>query len=571
MGRPKGSKNKPKPLPPDAQAALNWAKRAGVDLSAPPADPEEDVTGTVPVPADFREFLRIVKIRVKQGGKLVHPVLNDEQEDLLAAWEAGDTEATRRHMLVLKPRKIGVSTFFALLFVHKFLTADEPVTLVSLANRTAVAVEIMQMVKTAIFSLPPEMQPRLKTNQGRKLVRVHPENPRMDGATYFVDTARAERPLGGFTPFWLHVSEAAHVKDPDELRSAAFSSVPWESGGRIVLESTAKGIGDLLHQEIKRQQAGATEVPWQVTFFPWFKHKKYRGRVTKAFKRTDVEQQLAERFDLDDEQLAWRRTQITMVGERFFPREFPADVEDAYSSIAGQWMSRDQVAGLEVLAANEEGITIFEHPQPGEYYAAALDAGAGVGADATSLVIWNVRTKKPALLWRSRFTPPTSGVDIVWPLLVQYNNAKILVERNFWGIPYLDGLRALRADLYQEQTHEYDGQAAPSGEPRDFWSTPKARVEVLENLRTEIIQGAVTTVDQFLRDEVLSAVVDKTGKIVFPRTVKEGHGDVAFAYALVLRCARQVVIPLPPPPGPSPIQQRMWDRARARANPGARY
>lgn len=561
MGRPKGSKNKPKPLSPDAAAAIEYAKAHGFTHAPPP------LPAAATRPRDFRHFLEITKIKGKRQGSRVTLVPNDEQEDIIAAWEAGGDDGIA-HLLALKPRKIGVTTIITALFVYAWLTADDPITVMYLANKRATASEIMAMVRTFLVTLPAEMRPRLTTDQAQKICREDPEHPGEDGATFVVETARGEGGIRGATPHLLAISEANFCRGAEELKASAFGAVPTEEGGRIVLESTASHIGDVLHQEMLAAQAGVAEVPWRVLFFAWWQHEAYR-LPAPDFVRTAEEEALADRYQLDDQQLSWRRNKIALMGERMFRREFPASVDDAYASLAGAWFRSDQLEHLAVLEVQPEGTVILEPYDPRERYAAAGDCGAGVGGDFTTLVVLNVRTRRPAALYRSNMDTPAQSVDAMWHLLRLYGGCMVLIERNTWGIPHLNALRGLRALMYQEQSHETDGQAV-SGEARDFVTTQKSRLEVLENFRTEVLSGAISLVDSICHAEMRAAKIDQDGQIVFPRT-KDGHGDVLMAYALALRCARHVPVPTLVSDVARELARRRLEREMEESEPGGRY
>lgn len=562
MGRPKGSKNRPKAPPPELAAAADWAKANGYAV-APARAPEPKAK----IPDDFREFLKLVKIRSKESGKLITPVLNAEQEELLAAWEAGDAGGIK-NILALKPRKIGITTLFAVLFAHKFLTCEDPVTLAVLANLDTTAAEVMRIIKTAIASLPRAMRPVLLTNQVQRISREHPETPGADGATIVVETSRGDDPLRGHTPFWLHVTEAAKCRNPDALRASAFGAVPVEAGGRIILESTPDHIGDLMHVEMSAARAGKDDRGWRTFFFAWHAHATYRTDAP-GFEPTPEEQDLAEKYSLSLEQLAWRRSMRELIGWKRFCREFPADFEDAYATLEGQWFQSAQLEELQIIPVQEEGTVIITPAETRETYCAAVDCAAGVGGDATTCVILNARTKRPVALYRSTTAAPERGSEEIWILLLQYNSPLTLVEYNSYGIPYIRAFEALRARLYTERRHETDG-LEESGEERYFVTNQKTRVEVLEDFRTHLLTGALPAIDSICLDEAKAARVGKDGQIIFPRSKKNGHGDVLFAYALALRCLQQVKLP-PPPPAPSVLREQEMRRMSLPSPPGARY
>ena len=70
-------------------------------------------------------------------------------------------------------------------------------------------------------------------------------------------------------------------------------------------------------------------------FFAWFEMEEYRRTPPPGFERTPEEQELAETFHLDDEQLAWRRWCIAANcgGDLdLFHQEYPSTPDEAFIS-----------------------------------------------------------------------------------------------------------------------------------------------------------------------------------------------------------------------------------------------
>ncbi len=378
MGRRKGSKNRPKEKTPEELAARKYAEDHGFVFTPEP------VPKVVPFPASFRDALPYLKVKSKRGAKVVPLVLNDEQEQLLDAWEAGDPERiaallaagdtadtkAKAHQLVLKPRKIGITTFFAALFFHKWMTCPDPITLVHLANKKATSGEIMKMHRTFLRNLPEEYRPKLTLDQSHLIERE-------GGATIVCAPANARGGgLRGYTPYWLHISEINFCPDPGEIKAATLTAVPLEEGGRIVLESTANYIGDPIHEELTASEAGTSEVAWQIFFFPWHEHQSYRSPAP-GLVPTLEELDLIRLYSLDIEQIAWRRAQIGLIGAKAFMREFPASQAEAYANLAGQWFTDAQLADVALWTWKGEGTVYAAEHDERERYAAGADCASG--------------------------------------------------------------------------------------------------------------------------------------------------------------------------------------------------
>ena len=65
-------------------------------------------------------------------------------------------------------------------------------------------------------------------------------------------------------------------------------------------------------------------------FIPWFTDPDYREPVPAKFERTPDEEDLAEEYNLDDEQLMFRRRKIAQNGIDLFNQEYPAHPSHAF-------------------------------------------------------------------------------------------------------------------------------------------------------------------------------------------------------------------------------------------------
>ena len=141
-------------------------------------------------------------------------------------------------------------------------------------------------------------------------------------------------------------------------------TVPDEPGTMIVIESTANGFNDFKDKwdlAVECQRTG--EEGFVPIFFAWWEMPGYRRRVPNGFRRTDEEQELAETYGLDDEQLSWRRYTInTKCGGDVnrFRQEYPSCPEEAF--IASGSCVFNQAA---IIARIEELREV--QPKVGEY------------------------------------------------------------------------------------------------------------------------------------------------------------------------------------------------------------
>ena len=98
----------------------------------------------------------------------------------------------------------------------------------------------------------------------------------------------------------------------EEIWNGLAQAVPNNKGTAVFIESTANGVSGIFYELWKGAVEGTNGyVP---VFIPWFTDPTYRETVPDTFERSPDEQELADRYSLDDEQLMFRRRKIAQNG-----------------------------------------------------------------------------------------------------------------------------------------------------------------------------------------------------------------------------------------------------------------
>ena len=93
-------------------------------------------------------------------------------------------------------------------------------------------------------------------------------------------------------------------------------AVPNKPGTAVFVESTANGVSGIFYDLWKGAVDGTNGyVP---VFIPWFLDPEYREEVSENFEITPEEEELSEKYDIDDEQLMFRRRKIAQNGIDLF-------------------------------------------------------------------------------------------------------------------------------------------------------------------------------------------------------------------------------------------------------------
>jgi hypothetical protein len=302
---------------------------------------------------DFPFYARAA-LRVLDRGKLVPFTLRPAQLRLNATIEAQKRAGRVQGAVILKARKLGCSTMAqGMLLQRCTLTPYHAAATVAHDNDTAG--RLMEIAELMYANLPdvddPELtlKPLIANRRRLKEIRFgEPDDFLVHGARTYgagqssmtVGTAKEFEALRGSTLQSFHGSEVAYWADLKRKLTTVQNAVDHTDPQTLMLyESTANG-----HNEFKelceRAQAGEFELP--LVFLAWFDDPRYRRKLTIPEARRfeigehthgEEEPELHVRYDLDPEQLNWRRWAIENLchGDvQVFHQEYPSFPEEAF-------------------------------------------------------------------------------------------------------------------------------------------------------------------------------------------------------------------------------------------------
>ena len=160
-------------------------------------------------------------------------------------------------------------------------------------------------------------------------------------SSYVVATAGADSVGRGETLSHVHASELAFwpKSSANDIWNGLVQAVPNVKGTAIFAESTANGVTGVFHDLWRGACEGINGfVP---VFIPWFTiDPTYREPVRKTSERTPAEEELVDVYDLDDEQLMFRRQKIAQNGLDLFRQEYPSYPEEAFLTTGGPFSTK---------------------------------------------------------------------------------------------------------------------------------------------------------------------------------------------------------------------------------------
>ena len=454
------------------------------------------------------EFIKRLKI-INKAGALQSLNPNDEQIEIIKALETGD------EVLILKGRQIGSSTIVGAYFFWKSYVSKSPTTFAILSHKLESSKHLLKMHKIFYDNLPSFLQKPLEINNTTQI------KFKGSGASILAVSAGAEGGIRSFTCSYLHISEYAFAPNPEELKATALNAL---NSGQLIIESTANYFNDALHQEWIKATRG--EAAWKQLFFPWFTHKEY-CLPNDDVHLTDLEEGLKKKFNLTAGQLLWRREKISKIGLDKFKREFPADIDNAYSQTGNVYFRQEDFGDVEIVPVEPVEWNPFIDVDKDDAYAIGVDVAAGVDRDYSVIYVVSKKTYNCVAIYRSKQINPTSLARRIQEIATDYNKALVLVESNNFGNVVLNELRHLGYyNIWQQ-----DG--------KDWVTTFKSKTEMFENLKQIISEGYIRTIDMITYQELRALQVTNTGVIDVPSNM-DSHGDSALSMALAYVCIHAV-------------------------------
>ena len=452
--------------------------------------------------SDPVKFFKMLKIQDKYTGQYKPFELYPEQEELLKELDK------HKKIIVIKPRLIGISTLLRAYAFWKTYTSSSPSKFGVLSFHDRSAKHLRKMDSLFLQGLPSILHRACDVNNTTELVFA---DTQAGLASY---TARSSGGTRSFTLNSAHLSEFAFYPDQEEVLAQVMATV---GTGQIVIESTPNTVGDTFH----RLCAEAPDNGWTLVTFWWWQHENYTKPAPDDFILTEEEHSLVKSYGLDNDQLQWRREQISTLGMEKFKREYPACIEDAFNFGTAKFfdpIDMDKIKPIRFDSNDRQ----YEEPYDDDVYAMGVDVAAGVGGDYSTIAVVSMSTMEVVYQYRCNTIPVAEFAEKVLLIAQQYNDAKILTESNNHGHVILQKLMDWN---YRNLWYNVKG--------KHWTTTAKSKIEAYETLREIISSNMISRLDMTTLIELRSLTVYK----VAPEAPPGLHDDLADSLALAYRCA----------------------------------
>ncbi|MAV08249.1 MAG: hypothetical protein CMQ88_03495 [Gammaproteobacteria bacterium] len=459
-----------------------------------------------------------LKIRTKDGD--IAPLdLNPAQQILQDAVSKQIASEGKVRVIILKARQQGLSTYTGgyLYYAVSQQPARKAMVVTHHSDSTRA---LFDMTKRFHENCPEILKPHTKYSSRREL------SFDVLDSSFVVATAGGDSVGRGETLTHVHASELAfwNKSTAQDIWNGLIQAVPNTKGTAIFVESTANGVTGVFYDLWKGAVEGTNGfIP---VFIPWFTDPDYREPVPAKFERTPDEEDLAEEYNLDDEQLMFRRRKIAQNGIDLFNQEYPAHPSHAFLNTGRPVFNPEQLTkclddakdvkerlALEAdeFVFNRRGeLTTYINHDPGEQYVVGADVAMGVRNGDYSVAQILDSKKRQVATWRGQVHPDYFA-EVLYALGTYYNEAFICVENNSHGILTCTRLGKDMAypNFYTEVQHDKitDRETVKLG----FSTTAKTKPLIIDQLRAAMREGEIELNDKTTIREMLTYIVTESG------------------------------------------------------------
>lgn len=492
---------------------------------------------------DFAKFaeeqIKIVTKDATQG--FVPFKLNKAQMYITEKLNEQMEETGKVRAIILKARQQGISTYCSGRVFWKTYFNQHTRSVV-MAHDSATSDALFNMSKNLIQNMAGELKPEEQRSNAKEIIIKTPAYKDKDAkGSYRLYTAGSPEAGRGTTPTIAHLSEIAFWQHDEKILAGLFQGISQADGTEVILESTANGAQGEFYRLWKGAVAGENEyIP---IFLPWFWTDEYRRKAPEGMELSSEEEALKEKYELDNDQIYWRRLKIAESGELKFKQEYPSSADEAFVVSGSSVFDIDKLDSLIPQApssirtwdanskmfddAKEGKLQIWEYPKFDSPYVLAADVSLGVGQDYSTAVVLDKDYKVIALYRDNRIDPSTYG-ELLFYLGRYYNNAFLCVESNSMGIATLQKLESMNYVNMYKQT-KIANVSNEEGVRLGFRTTVSTKPVIIGNLKRLITDEAINIPSNIMIQELKDYISTETGKTeAAPGT----HDDTVMALAM---------------------------------------
>lgn len=301
-----------------------------------------------------------------------------------------------RFNIVLASRQSGKS-ITSCAYLLWFLLFNPEVTVAVLANKGAIAREMIARMVTMLESVPFFLQPGVKIlNKG---------SIEFANDSKVVAAATSSSSIRGLSINLLYLDEFAFVEDAETFYTATYPVVTSGKDSKVIITSTANGVGNMFY-------------------------KIYESAVHK---QSEYKSFLINWFDVPGRDDEWKKETIANTSEAQFEQEYG----NSFLGTGNTLINSNTLLGLMAKEPdwNRDGVKVYEKPKEGHTYITTVDVSKGRGIDYSTFTIMDISVKpfRQVCTYRDNMISPMLFPDLIAKYITPYNESLVIIENNAEG------------------------------------------------------------------------------------------------------------------------------------------
>ncbi len=308
-----------------------------------------------------------------------------------------------RFSIVLACRQSGKS-ISSVVYLLWYACFHPEKTIAILANKGAVAREMLARITLALENLPFFLQPGCKAlNKG---------SIEFSNNSRIIAAATSGSSIRGLSINLLFLDEFAFVENDAQFYTSTYPVVSAGKETQIIICSTANGVGNVYH-------------------------KLWEGAVTDTneFKPFRVDW-----WDVPGRDEKWKQTTIANTSELQFEQEFGNTFHGRGNTLiaANHLLAQKAYDPIEYM----ENVYVYKKGKHKHDYIMTVDVAKGRGQDYSTFTIIDISTEpfEQVCVFRDNNISPMLLPDLIYKYAKMYNDAYIIVESNDQGSIVCNGL-----------------------------------------------------------------------------------------------------------------------------------
>ena len=314
-----------------------------------------------------------------------------------------DSFTDNRFNIVLACRQSGKSIAVVAYLLWYAIFKGEQVVGV-LANKNAIAREMLARITLMLENLPFFLQPGCTIlNKG---------SIGFSNNSRIIAAATSSSSIRGMSLNLVYLDEFAFVENATEFYTSTYPVISSGKTSKIIITSTANGIGNMFH-------------------------KLYEGAIqgTNEFKSIRVDW-----WDVPERDDKWKQMTVENTSQLQFDQEFG----NSFHGTGNTLITADILLALRAMEPEEyqSNVKIWDQPKEGHTYQMFVDVSRGRGQDYSTFTVIDV-SENPFVqvcTYRDNMISPLLFPDMIYKYATHYNECYVVVESNDAGQVVCNGL-----------------------------------------------------------------------------------------------------------------------------------